>query len=932
MSVRAGQAELLVERTAELDAIQALVDAAKDANPHLAVVEGPAGIGKSRLLAELRRRAADAGCLVVSARGTDLECAFPFGVVRQLFEPIVLTPGCPWLTGAAEAAAPVFHAGDSGAHDDVSFGVLHGLYWLVLNIASEGPMAIVVDDLQWSDVPSLRFISYLARRIEGQPVLLAVGIRSAEPGTDAVLLGEIAADPLAVPIRPAPLTMAAVGELILVRLGETPEPGFAEACHGATGGNPLLLHELLKTLAAEGVQPSVEQIPVVRELGSRAVSRTVLVRLARLSPDAIAAARAIAVLGDACEVATVAALAELDERRFATAARELTRVEIVRPDPPLGFVHPLVRDAIYQDLAVGERELMHAAAVDALRAAGAAVEQLAAHWLLLPRRGDPEVAAALTTAGLEAITRGAPDSAVAYLRRALDEPMPEEQRVRTLLDLGHAASYLNLQAAAEYTREALDGLTDPIERARASELLARQLLFIGTGHDALAILEQALAELPPGNDDQRRRLLATTLHTVSFGAFRDDLGDHIRMLRPEAEEDGVGALMIRAILCLGDSFAARRPASEVAPQAFSAMADGTLIAADPGISTIAAIGSLVLAERPEALDFWDNVRGVAYRRASLEAIVGVELWRGWTLLQFGEIGGAVESLQNAVENEAPWALETGQGIIYTSALLARALVEHGDLDAAKQILRRTGTPVPGTDGALFGMLAHAEIAVAEGRFADAIATIDDQLHFVRRVDNPAWLPWRTVKAQALAGRGAVDEAVELIEEDLERARTWGTPGPIGRALRQLGELRRDEALLREAVDVLSGSLYRLELARAWLALGRDIRLDRRPSEAREPLSTALELADSCSAPVVAQAARAELNATGARPRTSARSGAASLTPSELRVAQLAVDGKTNRDIAQELFVTPKTVEVHLSSAYRKLGIDSRHRLAAALTA
>jgi DNA-binding CsgD family transcriptional regulator len=925
--------EALFERTRERAALHELIQTAARGEARLALVEGPAGIGKSRLLAGLRTEADAAGFRVLSARGADLERTFPFGVVRQLFEPLLTSAAARerWLVEAAASATPVFeaHHVDESA-PDVSFAALHGLYWLTLNIASDGPLALVIDDVHWSDVPSLRFLTYLVRRLEGQPILIAAGLRTAEPGTDAVLLGEIAGDPLTVPVRPGPLSIKAVGELILTRLGEVPAPEFAFACHEATGGNPLLLHELVKTFAAEGVPPVVGQAGLVRELGSRAISRTVLVRLARLSADAIAAARALAVLGDGADVGAVAALARLDEQRVADATRELTRAEILKPDPPLGFVHPLVRDAVYHDLAPGERELQHARAAEALQAAGAPLDLVAAHWLLLPRRGDPAVAEALHGAARMAACQGAPESAAAYFRRALEEPLTEEQRIPLLFELGMTEMDINLQLATGHIREAHAALHDPGQRAAAGEALARQVFFTGSGEEAAAILRQALAELPNGMDDQRQRLEAMGLIAVNFGAAEHDLAARLTRLRSGLDGDGgPGQKMLQATIGLTAALMGQ-PASECVPLAYEALEGGSLVRTDPGIGSIAAIAVLVLGERPEPLDFWEDVRAEAYRRGSLFAFAGIHLWRGWTLLQLGEIAETEESLRQAVEVEASWALHTGQGVIYTSAFLARALIECGDVEGARRALGRRGTSLPGTDGALFGALAEAEILHAEQRFAEAIDLLDAQAEFLPRVDNPAWLPWRSLKARALAGLGHDQEAIGVIEEDLERARTFGAPTPIGRALRLLGELQRDESLLREAAEILAGSRCRLEHAKALAALGRAVRLQRRPSEAREPLAQALQIAESCGATALVQHVRAELHASGARPRSAARSGAGSLTPSELRVAKLATEGKTNRDIAQALYVTPKTVEVHLTSAYRKLGIRSRSGLTAAL--
>jgi DNA-binding CsgD family transcriptional regulator len=175
----------------------------------------------------------------------------------------------------------------------------------------------------------------------------------------------------------------------------------------------------------------------------------------------------------------------------------------------------------------------------------------------------------------------------------------------------------------------------------------------------------------------------------------------------------------------------------------------------------------------------------------------------------------------------------------------------------------------------------------------------------------------------------------LSSEELELARIWGAPRALGAALRVAGVVeggQRGLALLEEAVEVLADSPAKLEHAKARTELGAALRRAKRRSEARDQLRHAVELATRCGAAALATRAETELLATGARPRRIALSGLESLTPSERRVAELAAEGPTNREIAQALFVTPKTVEVHLSSVYRKLGIRSRSQLPAALTA
>ena len=217
----------------------------------MVVVEGTAGIGKSRLIGELRDRAADSGAVVLAANGSDLEREFPFGVVRQLFEPVLVAGrrDSPCSTGAA-ALGPRRCSAPSATTSPATATVVRRAARAVL--ADRQPRRgaagslLIVDDLHWCDRPSLRFLAYLARRLEGLPSLLVVGLRTAEPGTDPVLLGEIAARPR----RRATSIPAAVraGRRRADRAtgwAPTPDTAFAEACRAATGGNPLLVRQLL---------------------------------------------------------------------------------------------------------------------------------------------------------------------------------------------------------------------------------------------------------------------------------------------------------------------------------------------------------------------------------------------------------------------------------------------------------------------------------------------------------------------------------------------------------------------------------------------------------------------------------------------------------------------------------------------------------------
>lgn len=929
--------ELLLERDDQLATLDRLIEEAAQGQARLAVIEGPAGIGKSRLVAEARRRAAEKGFRVLSAQGGELEREFPFGVVRQLFEPELVRDEAVALAGAAAPAGAVFEAAngsEAGAPEaDPSFATLHGLYWVTLNLSEPGrPLLLAVDDLQWSDPPSLRFLAYLRRRLEGLPVLVVCGLRPFEPGADRALLGEIATNPQTVFVRPRSLSETAVGDLVRERLHAEAEGAFSTACHTATGGNPLLLNELLKALDTEHVRPDRDHVGLVADLGPRAATRVVLLRLARLPEDAVAAARALAVLGDGADLSVVAALADLDEATAASAVATLAQAEILRAEPPLAFVHPVVGGAIRRDVPPGERELQHGRAATLLAQAGAPAERVAAHLRNTPARGETWVVETLRQAATAARRQGAADSAVACLTRALAEPPPAESRPDLLLELGLAEALTSGPAAAQHLREAYEVLRDPDARTTAAQMLGRVLLFTGFPEEGAGVVRRAASELPPGLDDLRQGLEAFELFAILFGA-----GDPAELHRLEDHRSppsgsGIGAKMLAAIAAQ-DWMYSGGPGDECCQLAIAALAGGELIAADNGLLATCAITTLVFADREEAVEWWEVARTDAYRHGSLFAISSLSLWWGFTLLWRGELSDAEESLRVASSQLELWAPGEQQSQVYCDAFLATVLRERDDLGGARQALERSSAPGGDDDGARYWLNSQVELLLAERRFDEALAGADEYAErFDHAVSNPMDAPWRSHKALALAGLGRAEEGLSLVEEELRRARVWGAPGTVARSLRVLGTLEGENGLdhLAQAVEVAAPSPARLEHTKALLAMGIGLRHARRPADARDFLRRALELADVCGAARLADQARSELHAAGGRPRTSALSGIESLTPSELRVVNLAGAGNTNREIAQELFVTPKTVERHLGHAYRKLGISNRRELGSVL--
>jgi DNA-binding CsgD family transcriptional regulator len=926
---------LLLERERELASLDALIEGVAAGRAQVALIEGSAGIGKSLLLSALEARAAAEGFRVLAGRASVLEREFTFGTVRQLFEPLLGDPAVHdrLLAGAAAGAVSVFAALGEAADEEVvdaSFAALNGLYWLTANVAAESTL-VSIDDLHWCDVPSLRFLAYLARRLEGLPILLVGTLRPAELGGSETLVDEIARAASAVCVRPDPLSRAAVRELVRGRLGSVPEEAFAGACHAATGGNPLLLDQLLASLVADGVRPDAEHVSVVRNIGPRAVSRTVLGRLGRLPGEAVDVARAVAVLGDRAELPAIAALAGLDEPEVGEAADGLVGADILRPQVPLAFVHPLIRDAVYEDLPPARRELQHATAAEILRAAGASPEQVAAHLLLTSGRGLERIVDSLLEAARTATRRGAADNAVAYLRRALEEPPPPDRRAQVLLELGLAEMLTDAPAAADHLGRAYDALDDPVQRAAVAGVLGRALVFTGSSVKAAAVFRQAAADLQPKHDDLRRGLQALELGAVYFGAGDPEPPlNRLHPHRPPRQDEGVGAKMLAAVIAYGQVHRAG-PARDCVELALAALAGGQLIEVDGGYLAMAAVIPLILADSDEVDAAFEKALSVAHRQGSLFSLSAIHLWQGFTLYQRGELVEAEDLLKMALREVKLYGYATG-AIHYWRAFLAATLLDLGDTSGARRALERGPRAEDRSFAAHSWLLSDLRLLVAEGHAQEALEAADELERRSGWIVNPAAGPWRSLKAEALDLLERRPEALALVEEELELARRFGAPGPVGRALRVLGTLEREAGLdhLGEAVEVLRGSPARLEYAKALAARGAALRRAGRRAEAREPLREALDLAERCGAEGLAEQAREELSATGARPRRTVLHGVDALTASELRIARMAAEGLSNREIAQALFVTIRTVEMHLTHAYQKLEVSSRTELPEAL--
>ncbi len=946
---------LLLERDGELERIAECLQRARHGHGGAQVVEGPAGIGKTALLAVARELAEGEGFKVLRARGAELEREFAFGVVRQLVEPVVadamrhersrLLDGPPGLAarllglpGLGEGVASV-----EAIPPDPSFAVLHGLYWLCANLTAQNPLALVVDDAHWADGASLRFLAFLLPRLEELQVAVLLGARPAEAGESRELLAALTMDPATEVVTVGPLTTKGVATLVAVALGVEPEPEFVAACWEATGGTPFLVRQLVEALREEQIAPVASSAAEVLDVATVTLSRWAMLRLARLGPDAARLAGAVAVL-ERAELDQAALLAGLAPPDAGRAADLLVRVGML-DEAPLCFAHPLLRGAVYRDMPATARVEAHGRSARLLAEAHANPARVAEHLLATLPMGDGWTVEQLRAAAGEATTRGAPESAVAYLSRALLEQASPETEAGLLLELGLAEFSAGQPGWHDQLAAAVESAVDDTTRIAVALLFANALRWHEQAAEAIDVCDGVAARLDGGNADGRLTLEAMAIACgVGDAATAPLVAERASALLVWAREGSVPHQCVSAAAYVGAL--ANQPADQVADLALRAITAGTRPLPEPGdppwlpgdaFRHPSAVVTLLWAERYDAAQaLADAAVAEAQASANGKILPAVLAQRAWLAFRRGDLTAAeadARALLDAPGPSAPPLLRNR-----ATTVLVDVLVERGDLDEAERTLEPLTIDLPGTSQTPV-ILRHARgrLRFAQNRFAEALGDFQaaGQIATGGLALSPCYLSWRSEAALAALACGEHDTARRLSDEELELARSFGAPRTLGVALRAAGLVaggQRGQALLREAIEVLTGPDTRLEHARTQADLGAFLRRNNHRLEARQHLRLAVDTAHHLGAEALALRAETELRATGARPRRAQLTGLEALTASERRIAELAAEGLTNREIAQTLFVTARTVEGHLTHVFYKLDVKTRTALPAALAA
>ena len=861
------------------------------------------------------------------ASGSELEREFAFGAVRQLFEPPVVAASPAMrrrlLAGAAAPAGWVL-APDGEVHPDAVFVTVHALYWLAANLAVQAPLLIAVDDLHWVDEASARSLAYIARRLADVPIVIIVTLRPNEPGTASEAVDDLRALAGAVTIVPRPLSPAAAALIVRARLPRADDE-LCDAFHAASAGNPFYLHELLLAVAANGPQSGAAVLEAsVPSLGDR-----VMRRVSRVAAAAPALAGAMAVLGDGAPLSLAAAVSGMDVMTASRLGRRLVQIDILASEDPVAFVHPLVRRSVYDALIRAERDAAHAAAAELLGAAGAPVQALAFHCAALRPARSETVASTLLRAADDALARAAPEAAIRWLRRALNEDATAPPRAQLLFRLGEAEMAVRDPVAAEHLNGALAlAGDDDALRVRVAATLTELLIAIGRWDTGLELIRRTLDRV-----GDREPGLALELEAIRAVAIANDprlAGDFVRdraRLELLAHGDEWPARALAALLA---GVAAQRDGDGgrvVRLAERSLEGDGLLDRNAGGWASAQVLQALAdVDELDRALAACERVETAGRRSGSLVGLLTGAGFRGYVHARRGELADAEAVLRPPIAIAAQIGM--GLWVVTGYFLLMDALLERSSLgDMAKDVEAYHLEPVfSASSGGAMLLQVRGRLRLQRGDREGGLADLRRCAETYARVwPSPCHSPWRSALALALPP-AEDDVAGALIEQELALAQATGLARPTGVALRAAGLRRGGEegaGLLRESVAVLRRSVASLELARSLVTLGAALRRLNQRSEARGPLAEGMDLARRCGADRLTARAAEELRAAGARPRQAARSGLDALTASELRVARLVVLGRRNEAIAQELYVSRKTVETHLSHVYAKLGLSGQ---------
>jgi DNA-binding CsgD family transcriptional regulator len=897
-----------IDRKSELETIGAALEQAAHGRGRVLLIEGHRGVGKSTLLDATARHASERGFTIASGRGRTGEHAAPGSAVR-----LAIIRCAPTMTEWRDVGE------------------------LITNLLSLAPLALLLDDAHLADELSLRILEELAERIVSRPVLLAIagGTRPTDSSRMAIL------NVLRPRQHATTIALRALDDVAASQLIRTTLPGadrrFCSECVELTGGNPFLLSELVAWIAAHRVEPvggaarkALEPLPplTVREFVRK--------QLDDVGPDGSALAAAIAISDRPLGLTQVASLVGFDRSRTLRAVEALLETGVITPGEELSFAAPLTERCLQTEtpevvVADLRRRLAELSADDDGRG-----DSSAQHLLLAPPTGNQEVVDRLIELADGEVAGGKPDRARTLIRRALAEDVAEPSSSPHLVARLGLVDLLEGRSGSTSTLAAAVAALE-VSRDRADALLKLGVSQVAGGAPRAAALSfYAARDLLDDADPLRDRAEVSGLLTrLLIPAARAAAAHRIDQITRDgglaSEPHGAELLMAHAWeqLCTG------HPAREVATLANRALA--LRQTGRPSIDSYFDAAATVLFASVDdfgrAHEICDACAKSARDHGFLLAESNIEFARAVALLHQGRLLEAAEHARGLLSRgDDSQRFHDAEA----AAVLASALHEQGCPEDATQIVADALRSAPADEPhGLLLLEAGARAWLERGNLGEALHLVAEAetLANALGVVNPALVPWQPTAALAYHAVGQTRRALALADDALEAAERFGLRRAIALALRTKAEIEgppADVDHLRAALAAIEASDAVLERAKVLLAYGTALHRDRRDDLARGPLRDGIGLADRLGARSIARQGLETLRAAGGRPRRLRMAGPEALTPAERQVVELAAGGATNRQIAEALVITRKTVEWHLKKVFVKLDVSSREQLREAM--
>jgi ATP/maltotriose-dependent transcriptional regulator MalT len=906
---------LLYGRDAERSIIGALLEDARESRSGVLVIRGEAGVGKSALLEDARERAS--GMQVLACAGIESESALPFAAVHQL-----LRPGLRHLEKVPRPQADALRGalGLATARGDDRFLVYLAVLSLLAEAAEQRPLLCLVDDAHWLDDASADALVFVARRLEAEGIVLLFAAREGEVREfDAPELAEL---------RLAGLDADAAAALLDRHAGIALSPETRVRLVEATGGHPLALLELPSTLSEAqlaGSEPLLTPLPV-----SARLERAFLARVRKL-PEETQTLLLVAAADDTGQLSTVLrAVARLDVGAEAFDAAEEAGLATVR-GTVLGLRHPLVRSAVYQGAPLSRRRAAHRALASVLEG-DADADRRAWHRAAASVGPDPVVVEELEQAAVRARRRsGFVAASLAYERAAALTP-DESERARLLTAAAENAWFGGrLERTRMLLERALPLASEPLQRADIDRYLGLVELTGGVPAEACRLLVRSAAAVAPVDGERALQLLnlasvaAFYAEDVAATATIAELAREI-----DVEDTPFARALVELLVGLGAQYAGDLP------RAAASLRSALSLEAELESDALDARRVALLFDGRAAAYFGDDE--AALRSAELAAsqmraegalglltpilprLVHAEMWAGrWPAAS----ASAREGLR--------LAREIGQFdlVAYQLVLLALIAAHRGQEDECRSLAAQGHELASARRFTVVASLANWALALLElelGRTEEA---------FLRAREIST-----TPVVLSMAGLDRIEAAVRAGEvatahDWLAYYESWGecTGAAWARAVALHGRAlladdnEESERLFEAALDRHAQAARPFDRARTELAFGEFLRRARRPREAREHLRAALDGFEALGAELWAERARVELRASGQTARRRVADTRGQLTEQELQIAHFVAQGLSNREVAAQLFLSPRTIAAHLRNIFRKLGISSRTELA-----